>query len=208
VRLVIAIALAASGCGNKTARSAPSCEQAATLAIDGMTKHMRGLVEHAPPDTRVDTERRMRALESVAPRLRAVIANHCVDDKWPSAVIECYAKATHTDDMRGCRDKLSPEMQAKLQKDELDLMADVNGPPAFGKGTTPTSPEIRRLQGELRELNGKLADAQKKVADAPNEADRDAAKDELLRLQAEMHRIDEQLAAERARFDPGAPTPP
>src|SRR5262249_4174571 len=62
-------------------------------------------------------------------KLKGVITNRCVEDKWSSEVIDCYAKSAGMADLRACRQKLPPDQQAKLQAEELQVMAS-----AMGKG--------------------------------------------------------------------------
>jgi hypothetical protein len=212
LRLVTRIALAlgvALGCGNKTASPTTKCDDAARLTVSAMVKRANDRLATAPmpPNVRATIEERTKKLEELAPRLRAVVTNRCVDDKWSAAVIACYAKVTSVDEERACRDKLSVEQQAKLQKDELDLFADALGPPGFaaqGSASAATSPEVRRLEAEVRQLNTRLGEASKKVADAPSDADRQAAQAELQRLQEALAAANAALASARAQAAPPA----
>ncbi|HEY5949653.1 MAG TPA: hypothetical protein VIV40_29365 [Kofleriaceae bacterium] len=209
MRLVIAVAVLAIGCGNKAENATTKCAQAAQQGVDALVKraHDRLATAQLPPDVRTKMEERTKKLDELVPRLRALLTNRCVDDKWPVAVIDCYAKITSMDELRACRSKLSPEQQAKVQKEELDLMAGAMGPPGFGSAAPPTSPEISKLEAELRQLNTQLGDATKRVADAANEADRNAAKAALQQVQAQMAALDQQLAAARAAAQAPTPTP-
>jgi len=201
VRLVIALLLASTlACGNKSASATSRCAEAAQKGVDAMVAraHERANSAQLPADVRAKIEERTKQLEATAPRLRAVITNRCVDDKWPAAVIDCYAKVTSMDESRACRATLSPEQQAKVQKEELDLFAGAMGPPGFGSGRVPSSPEIARLEAELREQNAKLAAAAKKLEAATTEVERQAAKGEMQGIQQQMQAINDMLAAARA----------
>lgn len=177
MRLVVAALVAASlaGCGKRGADPTTHCADAAQHQVDALLAH-----PHAAK------------LDEIAPRLRALIANRCADDRWPAAAIECTAKAASMDDVRACREKLTPDQRSKMQAAELDLYTETSGPPGFGSAAPPaTSPEIEKLQGELRDLNTQLADAVKK-------GDQAALRD----VQTKMAEINAKLAAARS---PAAP---
>lgn len=173
MRLVVTALLAASlaGCGKRGTDATTHCAEAAGHQVDALLAR-----PHAAK------------LDEIAPRLRALIANRCVDDRWPAEAIECTAKAASMDDVRACRAKLTADQRSKVQADELELYAATGGPPGFGSAAPlATSPEIEKLQGELRELNTQLADAVKK-------GDQAAVRD----LQAKMTELDAKLAAARS----------
>ena len=74
-----------------------------------------------------------QSARAVAPRFEAILANHCIDDNWPAANIDCYRKATSFDAMRACRDGLPAAAKTKLQTDELNLVggAMASSPPGL-----------------------------------------------------------------------------
>lgn len=208
MRLVVALLLASVlACGNKSTSATTKCADAAQKGVDAMVARARERAQSAqlPADVRAKIDERTKKLEELAPRLRAVITNRCVDDKWPADVIDCYAKVTSIDESRACRAKLSAEQQAKVQKDELDLFSGAQGPPGFGSASVPSSPDIAKLETELRELNGKLAEAVKQLEAATTDVDRDAQKQVVQQLQEQMRVINERLAAARAAATAPAP---
>jgi len=186
LRLVVAIAAALLGCGNKSSDATSKCSAAAQQGVDAMVKRAHERIAMAPADMRADTEQRTQQLDALAPRLRALIANRCVDDKWSAAVIDCYANVTEMDGLRDCRGKLPAEQQARMQKEELDLFAGALGPAGFGSAAPATSPEVAKLESELRRLNAALADAAKNGRPVDQ-------------IQREMQDVNDKLAAARAR---------
>jgi hypothetical protein len=193
VRLVACVALAAAlaGCGKRGNQATAQCAEAAQKGVDAMVALTKERLAKAqlPPEVRAKMEERTKKLEELAPRLRAVITNRCVDDKWPAEVIECTGKVTTMDDVRTCRAKLTPEQQAKVQKEEMDLYAGAMGPPGFGSASPPAAtPDMQKLLAELRELNKQLADAVKRD-------DKAAITD----LQTKMTEINAKLAQLRSQ---------
>ncbi|HEX5062552.1 MAG TPA: hypothetical protein VFV99_24435 [Kofleriaceae bacterium] len=210
MRLVIALVLASAfACGKKSPSATSQCADVAQKGVDAMVAraHERAASAQLPADIRAKIEERTKQLDALAPRLRAVITNRCVDDKWPAEVIECYGKVTSMEESRACRAKLSPEQQAKVQKEELDLYAGAMGPPGFGSAHVPTSPEITKLEAELRDENAKLAAAAKKLEGATTDADRAATKAEMQSLQQQMQATNDELAKARANAA-STPQPP
>jgi hypothetical protein len=205
VRLLVAFALLASACGSKTSTKAPSCADATGRAVDGMVKRAKDLATTPglAPDAAKQIDERTKQLDALAPRWRALLANHCTDDKWPPAVIECHGRVTSMDELRACRATLSAEQQAKVQNDELALMNGDTGLPGLAAAPAPvaTSPEITRLEGELRALNVQLGEAVRKLAAVTTEPDRAAAKDDVRRLQTEMQRVNGELEGARKVVD-------
>ncbi len=177
------------------------CAEAVQQGIDAMVKRAHDRIANAqlPADVRANLEERTKQLDALAPRLRAVIANRCVDDKWPGEVIACYAKVTSMDEARACRAKLSPEQQATVQRDEVELMTSEGGPPGFGSAAAVMSPEATRLQQELRTLNASLVDATKRYTDAKTDAERAAAKATLDQIEQEMRELNAKLDDARAK---------
>jgi hypothetical protein len=181
VRLVAALALLALGCGNQAAPT--SCADAAKRGVDGLLKRAH--------------EQHNDKLDAVAPRLRALIENRCTDDRWPAAVIDCYAVIASMEDMRACRAKLAPAHQARLEHEELDLFAGGSGPPGFGSAAPATSPEVKRLEATVRSLNSKLAEETKQQAVAASDAEREAARSAVVRTQQALRVANDALAAAR-----------
>ena len=68
-------------------------------------------------------------------KLKGVITNRCVEDKWSAEVIDCYAKSAGMADLRACRQKLPPDQQAKLQGEEMQVMMS-----AMGSARAPMPP--------------------------------------------------------------------
>ncbi len=207
--LVIA-AVVPAGCGKHEAgRTAMSCDEAARRAVDGLVKrtHDRLAGAKLPDDVRASMEERAAKLDAMAPRLRAVIANRCADDRWPPAVIECHAKVTTMDEVRACRAHLSKDQQANVQRDELDLLAGAQGLPGFGAAPQVRSPEVARLEQEVRRLNSELADAQRDLEGARDDAERASARAEVQHWQSELEAANAALTRARENAVPALPAP-
>lgn len=214
MRLVIAVAFAL-GCNRHSTTPANQCAEAARQGVGALVEraHVRIAAAQLPPDIRAKMDERTKQLDALAPRLRAVIANHCIDDKWPADVIACYAKATSLDELRACRGHLAPDEQAKLQREELELFAGAASVPGFTAASVPgfatvspapASPVVARLEAEQRELNTKLAEAVKQLEGSTSDADRAAARATVQALQSEMQVVSAKLATARG----GAPIAP
>jgi hypothetical protein len=52
---------------------------------------------------------RAEKLAQLAPRLEAILASKCIDERWPQATIECVGNAKSVDELRGCNVALPPE---------------------------------------------------------------------------------------------------
>jgi len=210
VGIAIAACALACACGNKQADRLPQqCADAVGVGIGTMVQRaqLRIATSQLPDDVRAKMSERSQQLDALAPRLRAVLTNRCVEDRWKHDVIDCYAKITTMEDMRHCRGQLPPEHQAKLQREELDLMAGNTGPPGFGSSAVPAgaTPEIAKLEAELRATNDRLNAAVKALADAQSDEQRRAANETMLAVQRDMEAINQRLTA--ARANAAAPAP-
>ena len=110
------------------------------------------------------------------------------------------------DDARACRAKLSPTQQAKVQRDELEVM-EQGGLPGLGSAAPPPTAEVTKLQEELRALNTRLAEAAKRVG-AKTDAERDTAAASLEQVQLEMQKLNAKLDAARAASSTGSGAQP
>jgi hypothetical protein len=187
VRLVAALALVVLSCGGKR-EPTTSCADAAQRGVDGLVKRAH--------------DQHNDKLDAVAPRLRALIANRCADDKWPAAAIACYTTIASMEQMRACRAKLSPTQQATLDRDEMDLFAGMSGPPGFGSAAPATSALVQALEDEVRRLNETLAADQKQLAAAATDEQRADARAAILATQQKMLEVNEMLAAARTASTP------
>lgn len=212
MRLVAALFVLTAACSGKQADPSASCAAAARHAVDGMVKQARDRLA-APQlagDARARAEARTQQLVDLAPRLVATITNRCIDDTWPAGVIACYRAASSLEAIRACRKQLSPERDARLQKDELDLMAGPSGPPGFVQGHAidpsrasplePPPPRHPRLEALKHEIN----EAMKKVASAPNAVAREQLRARLDALIAERDALQRRLADDATLHDAGA----
>ena len=145
MKTLLLVALVVTGCGNKSG-GASACADAITKGVDTMmaagAKRMEAMGQQGAE---------MKAkMDEAAVKLKGVITNRCTEDKWSSEVIDCYAKATTREDLKGCRAKLPAEQSAKLQSEELEVMRSMmggmggmRGPhggmggPGMGSGATP-----------------------------------------------------------------------
>lgn len=189
VRLVVLAAILSIGCKSSAPDAATRCAEAARKGSDAMLARAqeRLATSKLPDGVRARMEERTRQLEVLAPRLAAVLANRCIDDRWSADVIACIASASDMDAQRSCRANLPAEHQAKLQQEELALLAGEMGPPSFGSAIRAPSPEVKQLERELATLNEQLAAAAKSGDHAA-----------VQQLQREMQDVNDRLAKARA----------
>lgn len=183
-------------CGSKSKDPATACADAAKRGIDAMINQARGRLaaSQLPEDIRAQMLERQKRLESAGSKMRAVFTNRCVDDKWTTAVLGCYMKVSSLEDMRACRKQLTAEQQAKLQKDELELLAGTSGPPGFDQsqpGGVLRAPKDPRIDFVDRAIN----DARKLVADAKTPDEDKAAREQLAALEGEKTQLEGQIAS-------------
>jgi hypothetical protein len=205
-RAAIAVLLVAGACGKtqETPSSAASCATAAKSAVETMVKRAKDRIASSPmpEDIRAKMEERTNKLDELRPRFVALITNRCTDDKWPADVVNCYGKAAGVEDMRACRGKLAQELQNKLMREEMDLMAGAMGPPGFGPsagagmepgGPKRLSPERTQVERHLSVVERQIAEATAKVDAAKTDAERAAARTELTKLEASAATLRAQL---------------
>jgi hypothetical protein len=190
-RLAVALALLAA-CGKSGPDRNAQCTTAAHDAITALGSNA--------------------AAHDVAPRFEATLKNHCIDDKWPAASIECYRKATSFDAMRACRDALPSDARTKLQTAELDLLGGgaATASPAFAPTAQPPHAPITKaeqdaavaeaneLAAQMKELGAKINAASQKLAGA-TDANRAEAKTELDALTKQADELRTKLAAAQAK---------
>lgn len=215
VRLAVGLALlAVTACGKSGPDRKAQCTTAARDAVAALmaNAHAHATDASLGPSERASVEARNKALDAVAPRFEAILRNHCIDDKWPTASIDCYEKSTSFDAMRACRDQLPPAAQTKLQTDEIDLIGGANAPPPPGLAPTVEAPhapitkaehdaavaEANELAAQMKDLGAKINDASQKLSTA-TDANRAAAKAELDALTKQADELRAKLAAAQAR---------
>lgn len=185
-------------CGDaKPAGVSPTaCAEAATHSVDAMLAQARGRRAGSGQgldDARPRISEGVARLETLAPRLEALLTNRCVEDAWSAAAVACFARATSYEAVRACRAELSPDQQSRLTRAELDLTTEQPGLPGFGASAPPPPP----LDPRLEQLRHRVNDALKEVASATTDAERAAARARLEVLLAERARIERQLATAR-----------
>lgn len=186
MRLVALAFVTIVACSGKTQTPAEVCAAAAKRGVDAMIDQARGRIADAklPDDIKAQVQERQQRLESAGGKMRAVFTNRCVDDKWSSGVTGCYMKVISLEDMRACRKQLTAEQQARLQNDELELLA---GPPA-GSGAPVTGTGDSRLDMNTRAIE----DARKGMAAAKTDEERAAAQAQLDTLEREKKQLEEE----------------
>ncbi len=191
-RLALVLLLAA--CGSKKTPT-EACAEAAKHGVDTMIAQARGRIGSAPlpDDVKVRVMERQQKLEHAGGKMRAVFTNRGVDDKWSAAVLGCYNKVTSLDEMRTCRKQLTPEQQAKLQRDELDLLAGNTGPQNFGGAQSDPLSGIA-ADPRIAMIESAIEDAKKAIAEAKTDADRTTAESQLAALEAEKKTLQAQVA--------------
>ncbi len=126
-KILFVAALAAVGCSKKsgTTTGGPSCAEAVTKAV--------GAMPGGPGGGEVQT------------KLQSIMTTRCTEDKWPPAVVTCYA-TTVTDmaSMKKCREMLPQDQQTKLMTEIRTVMmgaAGAGGGPMHGGGAPAGSAE-------------------------------------------------------------------
>lgn len=191
---LVLIALTLAACGSKSKDPTTACADAAKHGVDAMINQARGRLAGTPlpEDVKARIMERQARLEKAGSKMRAVFTNRCVDDKWSTTVLGCYMKVTSLEDMRACRKLLTAEQQARLQKDELELLAGGASPPGLNQSSDPfRAPKDPRIDFVDRAIN----DARKLVADAKTPEDEKAARDQLAALEGEKKQLEQQIAA-------------
>jgi hypothetical protein len=121
MKILFAAALVVSGCSKKseTTASGPSCAEAVSKAVGAMPGGPGG--------------------GEVQAKLTTIMTARCTEDKWPAAVVTCYA-TTVTDmaSMKKCREMLPQDQQTKLMTEIRSVMmgaaAAGGGGPMHGGG--------------------------------------------------------------------------
>jgi hypothetical protein len=114
--LAAACALSLIACkGGGATAAAPDCAVAIGKGVDAMLAANKD----APPE-----------MVAIGAKLKGVLTKHCVEDKWPDAVVACMGNAASQPDMQKCRGTLSADQQAKVKADILQVMT---GGAAAGK---------------------------------------------------------------------------
>lgn len=216
MRTPLAIAFALCACGKRAEDPKAACASAANRGVTAMVSRAteRLATADVPDDARAVMTERTTKLRELAPKLKAVFTNRCVEDKWPRDVIDCYASASAVDEMRACRGKLPPGASTALMKDEMDLMAGTMGPASMaGMPKGPVDPAqvvaANKLAEEMRAVGAQLNETLKQIEAAQTDAERTAAKARLETLNAQAEEIRTKLAAAQAlATNPIAPPPP
>lgn len=123
MKILFAAALVVTGCSKKsdTSSGGPSCAEAVGKAVGAMPGGPGG--------------------GEVKAKLQTIMTTRCTEDKWPPAVVSCYATSvTDMASMKKCREMLSQDQQAKLMSDIRAVMmgaAGTGGGPMHGGGAAP-----------------------------------------------------------------------
>jgi hypothetical protein len=120
-KILFAATLALIGCSKKSGQdtaSGPSCAEAVTKAVGAMPGGPGG--------------------GEVQAKLQTIMTTRCTEDKWPPAVVSCYATTVKDmASMKKCREMLSQEQQTKLMTEIRAVMmgaAGAGGGPMHGGG--------------------------------------------------------------------------
>lgn len=212
MRLAVVL-VAVAACGKSGPDRNQQCRTAARDAVGALTKnaHAHATDTKLLPDERASIEARNTALDAVAPRFEAILANHCIDDKWPAPVVDCYRAAQSFDALRACRDQLPAEAQTKLQTDELNLVAGDGAQQPMGLAPEPPRApmtqaerdaavaEANALAAQMKELGAKINVASQRLSTATTDVDRAQAKTELDALTKQADELRAKLAAAQAK---------
>jgi hypothetical protein len=108
MRMWIFLAVALAACS----KSAPDCAKAVSSAVDR-------LVEDARPKM---TAAAAANVERVAPKMKQVITEACVQDKWAPGVITCIAHAKSQHELNDCDKQLTPAQRASEHKRQDEIL--------------------------------------------------------------------------------------
>jgi hypothetical protein len=122
IGLILALSLFA-GC-KKGGSSASNCSEAIGKGVDKMIALRKEKMDQSqmPPEMKAKMEERAKKMDEVSGQLKQAITNRCTEDKWPDEVIKCYGNAASMEELRGCREKLPADQQAKLKNEEMQVM--------------------------------------------------------------------------------------
>lgn len=194
MRLVIAVAVVALGCGKR--EKPTTCADAARASVEAIVKSAKA--DARPP------------LEAHAPALRATLTSACVDDNWSADAIACFAKAASSQDLAACSGKLAADARTRLDA-ELEAAATPVATPVATPETTPVaatdemgsasappaSDERRHAEDQLRAVETKLDEARHLARQATTDADREAAQAVIKELDTQMQLLDRRLGPDR-----------
>jgi hypothetical protein len=116
ISLALGLSIGPAGCGSKGG-SAAECASAADKGVSTMLTMVKARMEQSGA-----TPEQMTQVTEAIGKLKDVIVKHCVDDKWPKEVIDCYANASSQPEFKACREKLPQDAAQKLQTDEMGVM--------------------------------------------------------------------------------------
>lgn len=122
IGLILALSLFA-GC-KKGGSAASNCSDAIGKGVDKMIALRKEKMDQSqmPPEMKAKMEERAKKMDEVSGQLKQAITNRCTEDKWPEEVIKCYGNAASMEELRGCREKLPADQQAKLKNEEMQVM--------------------------------------------------------------------------------------
>jgi len=140
--ILFVAALALVGCSKKSennsaqAATGPSCADAIAKAVGAMPAGPGG--------------------GDVQTKLKDIMTTRCTEDKWPAAVVECYAtQVTDMASMKKCREQIPGPAQQKLMGEIRTVMMNAGGagpmhapsmPPHAGAAApagAPAAPEAK-----------------------------------------------------------------
>lgn len=125
-------AVALSACSKKDDKPAPTAGSAAAPSAAGgdcskVTAAVDAMAGGGPM---------AGGAADVPGKLKQIMQTRCAEDKWPQAVIDCYAnEAKDMSGMKKCREALPPELSQKLVNEIRSVMAGAAGgamPPGHG----------------------------------------------------------------------------
>lgn len=212
VRLAVVL-IAVAACGKSGPDRNQQCRTAAREAIGALTKdaHAHAADPSLLAEERASVETRNKALDAIAPRFEAILANHCIDDKWSTAVIDCYRTSPSFDALRACGEQLPADAQQRLQTELLALLGGEQAPAQPGLAPElPRAPmtraerdaavvEANALAAQMKELGAKINDASQRLSAATTDVDRAQAKTELDALTKQADELRAKLAAAQAK---------
>jgi hypothetical protein len=141
LRLVARVALLAGvlACAKPGDKPKLSCDVAAKQGVTAVIERAQVVATagEMSADQHLQLAERAEKLAQLAPRLQAVLASRCIDDRWPPASIDCVAHAMSADDLRACRAALPADARGKLDGAGLAQLLEVMTWQTAGDSATP-----------------------------------------------------------------------
>jgi hypothetical protein len=110
--LLVAWAALFAACSKQdAAKPRLSCDVAVKQGVAAVIERAQVVVTRGEmtAEQHAQLAERSEKLAQLAPRLEAILASRCIDERWPQATVECVVNVKSVDELRACRVALPPE---------------------------------------------------------------------------------------------------